>query len=456
MAQVFYDNQKPVYRNTSETTSITLDSSNNQMIINNSVLGKTITINAEEFSNGVDTLTYQKMYAKINAVEASIYPPLNTTTAQFVDTLIVSDNANLGLATTSSTLTGGQLTIQDLNGAGTRVLTADAGSLSISDGAVFTTYINNAGATFSNTISGQYTQITNSAITTTDAVSYTSILDNATLTFTDTLANLSLQLTNDGTISPSPIIQMTDTNGYTNTTTSSKITFNNGTTAPYIELNTSNQLWINNDNTYPIILNSTNSQITIGDVGNAGNFTKIAIDDTTRTNEINSVDIKSSCGGANYYTLPIQFTNKANSNYTYNNPNTWEMVFSANMNIPLEQLTLTNGYTTWKMDFAINCWNMTKQTDKAYAMYIEVRDINGTGNDYTGFLFNKSTPFTTHKNASTYTATNSQIENYQYTDYFDFSGATGSPLEIRLWRYADNTMSCDFGWLVTLSKNNLV
>jgi hypothetical protein len=263
-------------------------------------------------------------------------------------------------------------------------------------------------------------------------------------------------LTNDGTVSPSPIIQMTDTNGFTNTTTSSKITFNNGTTAPYIELNTSNQLWINNDNTYPIILNSTNSQITLGDVGNAGNLTKIAIDDTTRTNEINSVDIKSSCGGTNYYTLPIQFTYKVNSNYTYNSPNTWEMVFAGSMGIPLEQLTLTNGYTTWKMDFAINCWNMTNQSDKAYAMYIEIRDVNGTGNDYQGFLFNQNTPYTTRKNPSTYSATNTQIENYVYTDYYDFSGATGSPLEIRLWRYAENSMSCDFSWLVTLSKNNLV
>jgi hypothetical protein len=217
MAQVFYDNQRPVYRNTAGSTSITLDSSNNQMIINNSVLGKTITINSEEFSNGVETLTYQKMYAKINAVEASIYPPINTTTCQFVDTLIVSDTANLGLATTSSTLTGGQLTIQDLNGAGTRSWTADAGSLNINDGTSLTSYIDAGSATFTATGSGQNTIINSFAITTTDAVSYTSSLDNANLTFNDTSTNISLQLTNDSTVSPTPFIKMTESSGLVNT-----------------------------------------------------------------------------------------------------------------------------------------------------------------------------------------------------------------------------------------------
>jgi len=276
----------------------------------------------------------------------------------------------------------------------------------------------------------------------------TILLDTASspnLNYT-TLSNTTLTIT-DAT--GTPIIATLDKN---------RLQLTNGTTTPYIELNGSNQLWIENGNTYPIILNSTNSQITIGDVGNAGNFTRIAVDDTTRTNEINSVDIVSNCGTGSSpnYILPIQFTNKTTGNYTLNNGNNWEMVASNTINIPLQLLTLTNGYNVWKMDFAINCYNMTNQSDKAYAMYIEIRDVNGSSIDYQGFLFNQNIPFTTHKNNSTYTATNSQIENYCYTDYYDFTGATGSPLEIRLWRYADNPMSCDFSWLLTLSKTNLV
>jgi len=58
MTSVFYDNQNPVYRNTSGTTSVMVDSSNNEIIINNTTLGKNITINSEQFSNGIQNLPY--------------------------------------------------------------------------------------------------------------------------------------------------------------------------------------------------------------------------------------------------------------------------------------------------------------------------------------------------------------------------------------------------------------
>jgi hypothetical protein len=423
MSQYYYDNQSAIYRNASKTNNITVDPSANVIQVTHDSQTSTLDNNSLSISSTAATpvsillqgdtsplipsqftITDNTNYAsgiQLNGSNVNGVFSANYTTGDIAlmegEQLTYRNNLNPLLATTDTEITSSQIKIQDLNGAGTRVWTADAGSLNIFDGTSMNTYIDAGSATITATGSGQ-----------------------------------------------------------TLTTSPSMITFNNGISAPYIELNGSNQLWINNTDTYPIILNSTNSQITIGDVGNAGNFTRIAVDDTTRTNEINSVDIRSSCGGSNLYTLPIQFTNKVNSNYSYNNPTTWEMVFAGSMAIPLEQLTLTNGYTTWKMDFAMNCWNTTVQSDKAYAMYIEIRDVNGTGNDYSGFLFNQNTPYTTYKNSSSYSATNTQIENYVYTDYYDFSGATGSPLEIRLWRYADNTMSCEFSWLVTLSKNNLV
>lgn len=422
MSQYYYDNQSAIYRNASKTNVITLDPSTNVIQVTKNSQTSTFDNNSLSISSTAATPVSILLQGDTSpSLPAQFVVTDNTTTACGIQLgatangvfaanfstgqiglfegpkLTYRDNSDPLLATTDTEVTASQIKIQDLNGSGTRVWTADAGSINIFDGTSLNTYIDAGDATFTATGTGEYTEIT-----------------------------------------------------------PSKINFNNGTTTPYIELNSSNQLWINNDNTYPIILNSTNSQITVGDVGNAGNFTRIAVDDTTRTNEINSVDIKSSCGSGSYYTMPIQFTNKANSSYSYTNNNTWQMVFSGSMSIPLEQLTLTNGYTTWKMDFAMNCWNCTVQSDKAYAMYIEIRDVNGTGNDYSGFLFNQNTPYTTYKNSSSYSATNTQIENYVYTDYYDFSGATGSPLEIRLWRYADNTMSCEFSWLVTLSKNNLV
>ena len=205
-------------------------------------------------------------------------------------------------------------------------------------------------------------------------------------------------------------------------------------------------------NTFAI--NSRNGVGAIGDVNNNSNYTNLLVNDPHREIDINSVDILSNCGGGNYYTLPILFTNKASGNYSYTTSGNWQMVFINTMNIPVEQLSLTNGFNTWKMDFAINCWNMSNQSDKGYAMYIEI--IDGSGADYQGFLFNQNTPYTTHKNSSTYSNTVNSCENYVYTDYYDLTGAFGSPLDIRLWRYADNPCSCDFAWLFTLSKNNLV
>jgi hypothetical protein len=247
------------------------------------------------------------------------------------------------------------------------------------------------------------------------------------------------------------------TNNFNSTINSTKLQFANSTTTSFIELNSFNQLLIQNANNYPIILNSTNSYIALGDVGNAGNLTRITIEDNTRKIQLNATDITTDCAGSGYeYILPIQFTNKATGNYIYNEPNNWQMVYSNNMNIPTQLFTQTNEYNTWKMDFAINCWNMTDQTNTEYAMYIVIRDVYGSSNEYQGFLFNQVTPYTTNKNASTYTASNSQIENYIYTDYFDLSGVTGSPLEIRLLRYANTGMTCEFNWLLTLSKNNLV
>jgi hypothetical protein len=282
----------------------------------------------------------------------------------------------------------------------------------------------------------------------------TNTINNTSMTITDLATNNSNSLTNinstifDGlsgvqnTIVSGGMNIFNTINGEQLNLTFGGLVYNSSTSTTNISNDSGQNIDINAggginliSNTSGIILNS-----------NIGN----------KTIELNSVDIVSNCNTGVFYTLPIQFTNKSSSNYTYSNINNWEMVATSQMGIPLPLFTDTNGYNVWKMDFAINCWNMTDQNNKAYAMYIEIRDVNGSGNDYTGFLFNQNTPYTTHKLNSTYNFTNNNIENYIYTDYFDLSNATGSPLEIRLWRFADSGMSCDFNWLITLSKTNLV
>ena len=170
---------------------------------------------------------------------------------------------------------------------------------------------------------------------------------------------------------------------------------------------------------------------------------------------LNAVDILSNAGNIGiYYTLPINFTMNWSDNYNYTNINNWERVARNSMNLPVEYFTQTGTQTAWRYEFAINCFNCNNQIDKAYAMYIEFIDNNS--NSFQSFCFNLTTPFTTHKNNSTYSATSTAIENYCLTDYIDFAGSSGGPFIIRLWRYGDNNYSCDFNAVLTLSKTNLV
>ena len=102
----------------------------------------------------------------------------------------------------------------------------------------------------------------------------------------------------------------------------------------------------------------------------------------------------------------------------------------------------------------MNCNNMTNQDDKEYAMYIQILDMNN--NPFEANLFNLQTPFTTHKNASTYSNTSNHSENYCWTDWIDLNGCQGSPLTINVWIWASQPITADYAWSLTLSKTNLV
>jgi hypothetical protein len=476
MSKYFYNNQTPIYRTPDLTKSITLDTSNNQLIIKNTNIPKTIIINSEEFSNGTQTLPYVQMYENINAVEACVYPPTasniltvnneinitnGTQTSTFTNNsinltstavptplsiliqadttplikpqFVITDNttyasgielgddlngvfsANFSSgevayfepakftmrnnpiassATTDTEITNSNITIQDLNQPTNRSLVADAGSMTINDGTSATSYVDAGTATFTYTGSGQYSQITPTSLT-----------------------------------------------------------FNNLSVAPFININGVNQLSIEGNGAPGVVVNTGAGNFLAGDINNTSNKTQIIVNDTHREIDLNATDILSNAGSGTYI-MPIQFTNKFSSSYDYNSAGSWQMVRDNTMNLPNELLTVTGGYNVWKMDFALNCYNMTTQSDKAYGMYVVFLD--SASNPFQTWLFNNNTPYTTYKNSSSYGNTSSQIENFVYTDYVDFSGASGSPITIQLWRYGDNTCQTDFNWLLTLSKTNLV
>lgn len=94
MTSYFYDNQKPVYRNPAGDKSITLDPTNNTLTISDTSIPKTITINSQEFSNGAQTLTYVKLYEKVNGCDAVVYPAPSATQLQIENSVLIKDTPN--------------------------------------------------------------------------------------------------------------------------------------------------------------------------------------------------------------------------------------------------------------------------------------------------------------------------------------------------------------------------
>jgi len=58
MSDYFFDGQVPNYRSADSTKSIKIDPVNNQIVINDSTIPKTLTINSQQFSNGTNNLLF--------------------------------------------------------------------------------------------------------------------------------------------------------------------------------------------------------------------------------------------------------------------------------------------------------------------------------------------------------------------------------------------------------------
>lgn len=201
-------------------------------------------------------------------------------------------------------------------------------------------------------------------------------------------------------------------------------------------------------------MDSSNGVAIIGDANNNSNTTRLVVNDGHREIDLNCVDLLNAYSGSQPAVMTPSFTNKQGGNINYGGGNSWQNVASNNMNIPDFLFTQTNGLYDWKLEFSLNCRNMNNQTDKALALYIEFLD--NVGHSFEPFNFNVNQPFTSHKNNSTYSLTSNQSENYCWSDYVNFNGATGSPFTINLWWSADNNLSCDFSWVLSLTKTNLL
>lgn len=237
-------------------------------------------------------------------------------------------------------------------------------------------------------------------------------------------------------------IQMTANNDFINITADDDITL------------TSNSGKVNLLSTSAIILNSQYGVSKIGDADENNNKTYLIVNDAHKEIDLNCVDLLNGFQGSQYAVISPSFTNKQGGGINYGGGNGWTNVASNTINIPDFYFLQTNGLTDWKLEFSLNCIFMSFQTDKALGIYIEFVDSNSTS--YECFNFNHSQPFTTHKNTSTYTQSSSSSENYCWTDLVNLNGVSGTPLTINLWWSADNAMNCNFSWVLSLSKTNLL
>jgi len=198
-----------------------------------------------------------------------------------------------------------------------------------------------------------------------------------------------------------------------------------------------------------IDLNSKQAKTQIGDINTVVNGTKLVVHDGHYNIDLTTTNLTMSNEG---FTLPICFTKIITDNTEYNNINTFETIYTTTMDFPTFVMDVNSTFTTWKIEFALNCRNMSDQTNTDLAIYFELEDSNA--NVYTPFAFNDNNPYTIAKNQSTYGDTS---ENYTWTDYIDLNGVNGNlPLTMRLNWFASAANSFKFNWVVSLTKTNLL
>ena len=189
--EIFDDflNVVPPYNSTHGQPKITLGATpgNFGVVINEYDLAnnlKQIRINSQEFSNGVQTLPYVQMYEKINAVNACVYPPPDSTTLQVNNKIDV-----VGTTTTEIIIQADTTPTIPVNIVATDNATYSSG-LAIDK-------------LFSANISAYPTLIT------TEIKPEKILLDNQT-------GNIQLELTNDISLTPEPTIRFQNSSGLNN------------------------------------------------------------------------------------------------------------------------------------------------------------------------------------------------------------------------------------------------
>ena len=89
MSDYFFDGQIPNY--TLGTKNIKIDPINNQIVISDSSIPKTLTINSQQLSNGTQSLIFTDIYTTVNKTPSITYPPTNSSTLNVNNQIVITD-----------------------------------------------------------------------------------------------------------------------------------------------------------------------------------------------------------------------------------------------------------------------------------------------------------------------------------------------------------------------------
>lgn len=137
-------------------------------------------------------------------------------------------------------------------------------------------------------------------------------------------------------------------------------------------------------------------------------------------------------------------------------------VYQVSFNLPNQFFSNTpqSGYTAtrWQINFDMNMFNMSSNSDKGFAMCFELWDSNS--NVYSSFLYNQLQPFCRWNNPATWTnGTYNNFSSVNWCDYVDLGGMAGTfdgNLTLHLFVAGDNPFTADFKMKMGLTRINRI
>ncbi len=224
-----------------------------------------------------------------------------------------------------------------------------------------------------------------------------------------------------------------------------------------------------NGSNQTLTMNSTLISLTSDIVSNTLNIDAASISATNNLTLLSSglgnINLNAQNINSYSYSMPICFTgSKLADNFNYSlGGQQFENVYNLSYGIPYQFISDSPqvGYTSniWKIEFALNCYDCLTTGDRGVALYIQFQDQNS--NIYIPVTYNLDTPYAVWQNSAQYSGTHLNFQNFNWTDYVDFSSMVGTgsgnvPLTVSLYWAGDSVTSNKFNLTITLTRTNVI